>query len=145
MILPEVNRLIYAHNTHAAQNATAVRRWNERLQGNDGVALAWVVVLGFVRIATAPQGLDQSNPMTVSDALNRVEEWLSRPHVRLIHPAETHFGRWAALFKQIATAADLTTDAHLAALAIERGFLHTTDADFARVPGLKWRNPLKET
>ncbi|HNQ91033.1 MAG TPA: hypothetical protein PKM73_20660 [Verrucomicrobiota bacterium] len=31
----------------------------------------------------------------------------------------------------------------LAALAIERGLiLQTTDADFARFPGLKWKNPL---
>ena len=37
----------------------------------------------------------------------------------------------------------LTTDAHLAALAMEnQANLHTTDADFARFPGLRWENPL---
>jgi predicted nucleic acid-binding protein len=46
--------------------------------------------------------------------------------------------------KGLGSAGNLTTDAHLAALAIERGLiLHTTDADFIRFPGLKWRNPLK--
>jgi uncharacterized protein len=50
------------------------------------------------------------------------------------------------LLKRLGTAANLTTDAHLAALAIDRGLiLHTTDADFARFPGLKWRNPLADS
>ncbi|HEY4855430.1 MAG TPA: PIN domain-containing protein [Xanthobacteraceae bacterium] len=38
---------------------------------------------------------------------------------------------------------NLVTDAHLAALAIEHGLtLCSTDGDFARFPGLSWRNPL---
>lgn len=45
------------------------------------------------------------------------------------------------LFKGQAVA-NLVTDAHLAALAIEHGCeLASTDADFARFPGLKWKNP----
>ena len=35
-------------------------------------------------------------------------------------------------------------DAHLAALAIEHGLeLCSTDSDFARFEGLRWRNPLR--
>jgi hypothetical protein len=38
----------------------------------------------------------------------------------------------------------LTTDLHLAALAIEhQAELHSNDADFSRFPGLQWRNPLR--
>jgi predicted nucleic acid-binding protein len=49
------------------------------------------------------------------------------------------------MLKPLGSAGNLTTDAHLAALAIERGLVqHSTDADFARFPGLKWRNPLKD-
>ena len=37
----------------------------------------------------------------------------------------------------------LVTDAHIAALAMEHSAeLHTNDSDFARFPGLRWRNPL---
>ncbi len=37
----------------------------------------------------------------------------------------------------------LTTDAHLATLAIEtQSELHSNDLDFARFPGLRWKNPL---
>jgi hypothetical protein len=46
--------------------------------------------------------------------------------------------------ERLGTAGNLTTDAHLAVLAIERGYvLHTTDADFARFPELRWINPCK--
>lgn len=141
MILPDINLLIYAHNIRAAQHQKALHWWNQCLQGHDGVALAWVVVLGFVRIATHPKVF--TNPMTAEDALGRVKEWLSLPHVHLVHPTPTHFATWSSLLMRMGTAANLTTDAHLAALAIERGLiLQTTDADFARFPGLKRNNPL---
>ena len=39
--------------------------------------------------------------------------------------------------------ASLTTDAHLAALAIEhQAELHSNDGDFSRFPGLRRTNPL---
>jgi len=142
MILPDINLLIYAHNVRSPQHAKAVQWWNACLQGNEGVALAWVVILGFVRIATHPKVF--ASPMPVEGALGRVEEWLALPHVYLVHPSANHFQTWAGMLKQLGTAADLTTDAHIAALAMERGLvLHTTDADFSRFPGLKWKNPLR--
>ena len=43
------------------------------------------------------------------------------------------------------TKANLVSDAHLAALAIEYGCtLYSTDFDFSRFPKLKWKNPLKK-
>ena len=47
------------------------------------------------------------------------------------------------LLESLGTAANLTTDAHLAALSIEhQAELHSTDADFQRFLGLRWVNPL---
>lgn len=142
MILPDINLLIYAHHPGASQHAKALAWWNECLQGPEGVALPWAVIMGFVRVTTQPRIFE--NPMSVEDALGRVEEWLSLPHVQVIHPGPTHWAHWSSRLKEIGTAGYLTTDAHLAALAIERGLvLHTTDADFARFSGLKWNNPLR--
>jgi hypothetical protein len=63
----------------------------------------------------------------------------------LIHPGERHASLLFELLRRLGTASNLTTDAHLAALAIEhQAELHSTDADFARFPGLKWRNPLRD-
>lgn len=143
MILPDVNLLVYAHNLRAPQHQKALDWWNRCLEGHDGVALAWVVVLGFVRITTHPKIFER--PLPVAEALARVEEWLTLPQVHLIHPPHTHFQTWSSLLKPLGSAGNLTTDSHLAALALERGLiLHTTDADFSRFPGLKWKNPLTE-
>ncbi len=142
MILPDVNLLVYAHNIRSPQHSKAIKWWAQCLEGPDGVALAWVVIMGFVRIVTHPKIFE--HPLPVEDATGRVEEWLMLPHVHVIHPPDTHFQTWSSLLKQLGTAGNLTTDAHLAALAIQRGLiLQTTDADFSRFPGLKWNNPLK--
>lgn len=141
MILPDINLLVYAHNVRAKHHQKALSWWNRCLQGNQSVVLPWVVILGFVRVVTHPNVFER--PMLVEEALGRVEEWLTLPHIHLIHPTQDHFEIWSALLKQVRTAGNLTTDAHLAALAIGRGLiLQTTDADFARFRGLKWNNPL---
>jgi toxin-antitoxin system PIN domain toxin len=143
MILPDVNLLIYAHNVRAVHHPKARQWWNDCLAGPEGVALAWTVILGFVRISTNPKISDR--PMGVNSAMERVKEWLDLPHIQVVHPGEQHFNSWSSLLRKIGTAGNLTSDAHLAALAMERGLvLYTTDADFARFPGLKWRNPLQE-
>lgn len=73
-----------------------------------------------------------------------VATWFAQPQARIVHPAEGQFSLLSGPIVAAGPAGNLTTDAHLAALAIERGrVLHTTDADFARFPGLKWEDPLK--
>ncbi len=142
MILPDINLLVNAHNVRAPQHRGACDWWNRCLEGHEGVALPWVVIQGFVRITTHPKIFER--PMPVGDVLDRVDDWLSLPHVHVILPSQNHFKTWSALLRRLGTAGNLTTDAHLAALAIERGLvLHTTDADFIRFPGLKWKNPLE--
>jgi len=89
MILPDINLLLYAHNLRAAKHQKAFDWWNQCLQGHEGVALACVVILGFVRITTHPAVFER--PMTVKAAVGRVEEWLSLPHIHLVHPPLSHF------------------------------------------------------
>lgn len=75
--------------------------------------------------------------------VGELDEWLALPHVQVLHPGEHHFAGWAKLLHGIASAGNLTTDAHLAALAMERKCtLFSTDADFGRFPGLRRVNPL---
>jgi hypothetical protein len=81
--------------------------------------------------------------MSPGSACARAEAWLAQPQVLLIHPGERHAGILFGLLRGLGTAGNLTTDAHLAALAIEhQAELRSTDADFARFPGLRWSNPL---
>ena len=57
MILPDVNVLVHAHDSDSAVHERAGRWWDRCLAGTEGVGLAWVVMLGFVRIATHPRVL----------------------------------------------------------------------------------------
>lgn len=103
--------------------------------------MAWSVILAFIRITTNPRILRA--PFTPLEALAIVKGWLELPHFIIAQPAARHFEILSSLLGHAGTAGNLTTDGHLAALAIERGLvLQTTDADFSRFPGLKWINPL---
>ena len=111
------------------------------MNGTGTVGLPWAAILGFIRIATNPKILD--NPLDVSGACRRVRSWLARPQTALIHPGDRHADILFGLLDEAGSAGNLTTDAHLAALAIEhQAELHSTDADMARFRGLRWTNPL---
>lgn len=140
MILPDVNVLVHAHNADSAVHERARRWWDGCLAGTEGVGLAWAVVLGFIRITTSRRIV--AHPLAVQDVMARIESWLDLPHVHVAQPSETHFRRLRSALERLGTAGNLTTDAHLAVLAMERGYiLCTTDTDFVRFPGLRWVNP----
>jgi toxin-antitoxin system PIN domain toxin len=86
-----------------------------------------------------------SEPLPVREVMDIIDSWLDLPHVHVLQPPETHFVRLRAELERLGTAGNLTTDAHLAVLAMERGYiLYTTDADFGRFPGLRWVNPCSD-
>lgn len=140
MILPDINALVYAYDATSRHHASAKTWWEGLMNNPQMVGLAWVVLLGFIRITTNPRIFQ--TPYSPDQTLTIIESWLEQPHVRIIQPSDGHFVLLSGLLREASTAGNLTTDAHLAALAIERGLvLHTTDADFARFPGLKWKKP----
>jgi uncharacterized protein len=142
MILPDINVLVHAHNAESAVHEPARLWWDACLAGPEGVGLAWATVLGFVRLTTNRRVV--ARPLQVGEVMARIATWLDLPHVHVAQPSEAHFVRLRAELERLGTAGNLTTDAHLAVLAMERGYvLYTTDADFARFPGLRWVNPCK--
>ena len=142
MILPDVNVLVHAHNADSAVHEKARRWWDSCLSGTQGVGLAWATILGFVRITTNRRIVQR--PLAVADVMARLDQWLTLPHVHIAQPTDSHFPRLRAEFERLGVAANLTTDAHLAVLAMERGYvLYSTDSDFARFDGLRWINPCK--
>lgn len=142
MILPDVNVLVHAHNSDSAVHAAARRWWDSCLAGSEGVGLAWVTILGFVRITTNRKIV--TRPLAVGEVMARIQSWLELPHVHVVQPSDSHFPRLRDALEKLGTAGNLTTDAHLAVLAMERGYiLHSTDTDFARFVGLRWANPCK--
>jgi toxin-antitoxin system PIN domain toxin len=142
MILPDVNVLVHAHNIDSAVHEKALLWWDACLAGPEGIGLAWAAVLGFVRIATNRRIV--ARPLPVQDVMQRIYDWLALAHVHLVQPSGTHFVRLRSELERLGTAGNLTTDAHLAVLAMERGYiLYSTDTDFARFSGLRWVNPCK--
>ena len=144
MILPDVNLLLHAYNADSPVHGRA-RAWWEGVLSRPvpGVGLAWAVALAYIRITTHPRIME--NPLNVALALAHVEAWLAQPQVSLVHPGRRHATLLFDLLRTLGTAGNLTTDAHLAALAMEhQATLCSTDADFGRFPGLKWENPLAE-
>jgi hypothetical protein len=140
MIVPDVNLLVHAYNSESRIHPAARAWWEALLNGTQPVGLSWVTVLGFIRLTTHRQIL--ANPLTVSSACAHVRTWLARPSVAILHPGNRHADVLFGLLENLGSAGNLTTDAHLAALSIEhQAELHSTDADFARFPGLRWKNP----
>ncbi len=141
MIVPDINLLIHAYNTESRVHAAARAWWQDLLNGTGPVGLPWVTMLGFIRIATHRQVL--ARPLPAASACAHVRAWLAQPCVAVLEPGTRHADVLFGLIEQLGTAGNLTTDAHLAALCIEhQAELHSTDADFARFPGLRWRNPI---
>ena len=111
------------------------------MNGTGSVGIPWAVILGFIRITTHSRVLE--NPLEVNGACSRIRAWLARPNAIVIHPGARHADILFKLIEAAGTGGNLTTDAHLAALAIEhQAEVHSTDADMARFPGLRWVNPL---
>lgn len=140
MNLVDANVLLYAVNTDAAQHERS-RRWLDgALSGDDTVAFAWIALLAFVRLTTKA-GLFPS-PLTVEQAMDRVEAWLDAPPAVLVEPTPDHPRLVGSLLLPFGTGGNLVNDAHLAALAIEhRCGIVSFDSDFARFPGLRWQPP----
>lgn len=141
MKIVDLNLLIYAINSDAPLHDDA-RKWLERsLSGNETFGLTWVVILGFIRITTNPRIMP--NPLSPETAMAVVEEWLDISTVRIVPPTERHWNIFKRIVKPLGTAGNLTTDAHLAALAVEHGAtIYTTDNDFSRFQFLDWVNPM---
>jgi len=141
MILVDANLLLYAENSADVNHVRARQWWQEQLSGGDSICLTWVALSAFIRIGTSPRAFPR--PLSLAEATERVGEWLERPMVRVVNPTEQHWPIFRRLLIEGKATGNLVTDAHVAALAIEHGCeLCSTDADFARFPKLKWRNPL---
>ena len=141
MILPDINLLVYAYNSDAPFHEGARSWWEDCLSETRPVGLPWVVLLGYLRLMTSRQVL--KDPFEPAEALGHIRSWLERPNASILRPGSRHLDLLDSVIRQVGLSGKLTTDAHLAALAIEhQAELHSNDSDFARFSGLRWINPL---
>ena len=141
MIITDVNVLVYAYRAEAVDHES-YGRWLETVaNGDEAFALSEVVLSGFVRVVTHPRIFRPPSP--INHALDFAEDLLEQPNCVMIRPGPRHWDLFARLCRESGAHGNLVPDAYLAALAIEAGCeLVTTDRDFARFKGLRWRHPL---
>ncbi len=141
MRLPDVNVLVYAFRVDAADH-DRYRLWLQDLvDGEEAFGLSDLVLSGFLRIVTHPRVFDPPSPIDV--ALTFAHAVRSAPNAVPVAPGERHWDIFQRLCRETPVRGNLVPDAWLAALAIEAGCeLATTDGDFARFRGLRWRHPL---
>ena len=142
MIILDANLLLYAVNKDAPQHKKALRWLESILEGTEDVGFPWNVILAVLRLSTRAGVFPR--PLPVKRAFELVADWLDQPVARVVHPGPRHLSILRNLLLPIGTGGNLTSDAHLAALAIEQdALLCSCDADFARFAGLHWRNPIQ--
>lgn len=131
MNIVDANVLLYAVNRQSIEHKAAHRWLTTALSENEVVGLPWVSLLAFVRLSTSRRIF--ASPLSPADALTLVESWLAQPAAVTIEPTTRHLSVLRGLLEQTGTAGNLTTDAHIAALAIEHGATVVTfDRDFER-------------
>ncbi len=99
---------------------------------------------GFLRVVTHPRIF--RTPTPIGEALAFVTVVRNRPNCIRVSPGPRHWDVFLRLCRETNAKGNLVADAYLAALAIESGSEWvTTDRDFSRFAGLRWRHPLAAT
>ena len=143
MLLPDVNVLAYAHRRDSSPSHAEYAAWLSGLAtGPEPFALSVLALSGFVRITTNDRIF--SPPSTIEEAFGFVSELVERPTARIVGPGPDHMVIFERLCRAARARGKLVADAQHAAIAIEHGCtLVSTDSDFDRFPGLRWRHPLR--
>lgn len=142
MILIDVNVLVYGFRADAPGHPQYVRWWKQQTSSPQAFGLTDLVLSGFLRIVTHPRIFDPPAPL--NEALRFVAALRALPNCADIRPGPRHWEIFVDLCSSTNARGNLVPDAFLAALAIESGSEWiTTDRDYARFPGLRWRHPLQ--
>ncbi len=141
MLVIDANLPIYAYDLASADHEKSLVWLEKVLSGVEAVGLPWQSLSAFMRVITNRR-LAVSR-VAVEQAVDIVEEWLHQPNVQILAPGDQHWSVLRRMLLEGHASGPLVSDAQIAALTIEYGgVLHTTDRDFARFPGLRWKNPL---
>ncbi len=141
MLLTDVNVLVYAFRKDALDHERYVAWLEEMINGSQAYGISDQVLSGFLRIVTHPKVFLTPSPM--ERALEFASQLRDRPQCVPIAPGPRHWEIFSGLCRSAKVKGNLVADAYFAALAIESGSEWiTTDLDYSRFEGLRWRHPL---
>jgi len=140
MLAIDVNVLIYAHRAESPEHERYAAWLVGVAEGEEPFGCSELALSGFVRIVTSRRIFHEPTPL--EQALAFCDALLSRPRCVRLRPGPTQWAIFERLCAQSAARGKLVADAFHAALAIEHGCEWiTTDSDFDRFDGLRWRHP----
>jgi uncharacterized protein len=141
VIVIDANLLIYSYDLDSTYHKKS-RAWlEEALSGAEAVGLPWQSVSAFLRVITNRRLSGMR--VSLQQAVQVVDEWFQQPNVQMLVPADQHWSVLRQMILEGQASGPLVSDAEIAAITIEHGgVLYTADRDFARFPGLRWKNPL---
>lgn len=114
---------------------------HDLVDGPSAYATSDLVLSGFLRVVTHPRVFNPPTPL--GEALRFARGFRDRPNAAPVAPGPRHWQLFTRLCESAGAKGNLVPDAYLAALAIETGSEWvTTDRDYSRFDGLRWRHPL---
>jgi toxin-antitoxin system PIN domain toxin len=142
MILPDLNLLLYAYNSSAAQHKKSATWWEQTINSKQIILLPHEILFGFIRIATNKKLGDAS--VSLKQAKATVDSWLILPNTKIITPDTDHYIRVLELMAKSKSQGPILSDAILASYAIHQGAtLCSNDSDFNRFDNLISHNPIE--
>jgi len=141
LILTDVNILVYAHRDDAPDHGS-YRAWLEGVvNGDEAYGVSELVLSGFIRVVTHAKVFNKPSP--IAAAFEFADQLRGSPNSVRVDPGARHWPIFQRLCLEVGAKGNLVPDAYLAALAIESGCEWiTTDRDYSRFAGLRWRHPL---
>lgn len=141
MLLIDVNVLVYAHRADSPGHPEFLSWLEGIIKSDQAYGVLDLILSSFIRVVTHPRIF--TPPSAMAKALAFADEIRSQPNCVVVSPGERHWEIFTRLCHIAGTKGNLVADAYLAAIAIESGCEWiTTDRDYSRFPGLRWRHPL---
>jgi hypothetical protein len=140
VILPDVNVLIHAFRSDSSEHRDCKPWLDGVVEGDAQFGVSPLALAALVRITSNPRIFRKPSP--IAEAFAFCDNLMSQPNCERVVPGGRHWGIFERLADATETRGPRITDAWFAALAIEHGCTWITyDHDFARFPGLDWREP----
>ena len=140
MILCDVNVLLYAFRKDVADHDKYLAWLEGVVNGDAAYGASPQVLSSVIRLATHPRVF--AHPSRLDEALAFSRALLEQPNCVVVSPGPRHWDLFARLCGDAKATGNLVPDAWFAAMAVESGCEWiTTDRDYARFKGLRWRPP----
>ena len=140
MILCDVNVLLFAFRKDAADHDRYLAWLEEVINGDAAYGVSPQVLASVIRLSTHPRVF--AHPSRIDEALAFGRALLEQPNCVVVNPGPRHWDLFGRLCADAQATGNLVPDAWFAAMAVESGCEWiTTDRDYARFKGLRWRPP----